>query len=104
MSGWAVIIDAEMNLTEAKRLIGSIGYPSKLPGTSYGLSAHDCIAGKRLAALPGTVCSSCYALRDRASWSNAQKAYARRLKAISDPGWVGRHDDGSAAPARPAAT
>jgi hypothetical protein len=77
-----------MTLTEAKRIIGSIGFPSKMPGTSYGLSAHDCIAGKRLAALPGSVCASCYALRDRAAWSNAQKAYARRLAGTRNPRWV----------------
>lgn len=77
-----------MTLTEAKSIIGSMGIPSKMPGTSYGLSAHDCIAGKRLAAIPGAICSSCYALRDRASWSNAQTAYARRLAGTKHPKWV----------------
>jgi len=77
-----------MNLTQAKAIVGSIGFPSKMPGTSYGLSAHDCIAGKRLAAIPGTICSSCYALRDRASWTNAQKAYSRRLAGTRAPEWV----------------
>lgn len=77
-----------MNLTQAKSIIGSIGYPSKLPGTSYGLSAYDCIVGKELAKIPRSICSTCYALRDRATWTNAQKAYARRLKAITHPFWI----------------
>jgi len=77
-----------MNLTEARRIVGSIGFPSKMPGTSYGLSAHDCKAGAELAKIPGSICSTCYALRDRASWSNAQTAYARRLAGTHAPRWA----------------
>lgn len=65
-----------------------MGYPSKLPGSSYGLSAHDCIAGKKLAKIPHSICSDCYALRDMMSWTNAQKAYKRRLEAIKHPDWI----------------
>ena len=77
-----------MTLTEAKTIIGSVGTPSKMPGTSYGLSAHECIAGSRLAEIPGSICSTCFALRDQMSWPNAQKAYARRLASIGHPHWV----------------
>ena len=77
-----------MTLTEAKQIVGSIGFPSKMPGTSYGLSARDCKAGAELAKLPGSICSTCYAARDIMSWPNAQTAYARRLAAIADPRWV----------------
>lgn len=77
-----------MTLTEARRIVGSIGFPSKLPGTSYGLSAHDCLAGRELAKLPGSICGSCYALRDKMSWPNGQTAYARRLASLAAPRWA----------------
>jgi hypothetical protein len=77
-----------MNLTQAKKITGSMGYPSKLPGSSYGLSAYNCIAGKELAKIPGSICSDCYALRDIMSWPPAQKAYAKRLEGIGHPDWV----------------
>ncbi len=90
-----------MTLTEARKIVGSIGltigeakkitgglsFPSKLPGTSYGLSARDCKAGAELAKIPGSICSTCYALRDTMSWAKVQIAYARRLAAIADPRW-----------------
>lgn len=77
-----------MTLTEARRIVGSLSFPSKLPGTSYGLSARDCKAGGKLGTIPNSVCSSCYALRDKMTWPNVQTAYARRLAAISDPRWT----------------
>lgn len=78
-----------MNLTEAKNIIGSIGFPSKMPGTSFGISAHACLAGQELAKLPGSICSNCYALRDKMSWPKVQLAYRRRLEGLSHPNWVG---------------
>lgn len=80
--------EVALTLTEAKKIVGSIGFPRKMPGTSYGLSAHACKAGATLAKIPGSICSGCYALRDQMSWPNAQIAYARRLQAISRPEWV----------------
>ncbi len=77
-----------MNLTQAKAIIGSISYPSKMPGTSFGLSAHDCVAGRELGKIPGSICSDCYALRDKMTWPNVQTAHARRLEGIKHPQWV----------------
>jgi hypothetical protein len=77
-----------MKLADAKAIIGSIGFPSKMPGTSYGLPARACIAGMKLARVPGSVCSGCYAFRDQMAWPNSQKAQARRLAAISHPRWT----------------
>jgi hypothetical protein len=59
-----------------------------MPGSSYGLPAKACIAGARLAEIPGSICSLCYALRDTYTWTNPGKAATRRLVAISDPRWV----------------
>lgn len=77
-----------LTLTEARRIVGSLGFPSKMPGTSYGLSAHDCLAGRKLVTVPGSICSDCYALRDKFSWPNAQIAFARRLAGTKHPLWV----------------
>jgi hypothetical protein len=52
-----------MNPAEAKAAHGGLGTPSRLPGSSYGLQAlGHCAVGSALAKLPGTTCSSCYAV------------------------------------------
>lgn len=78
-----------MTLTEAKRIVGSIGYPSKMPGTSYGLPARACILGSKLAKVPGTVCGGCYALRGQYRISKAQIGQEKRLASLEHPFWVG---------------
>ena len=45
-----------MLIKEAHAIAGSIGYPSKMPGTSYGLSAEKCITGSKLAQIEGSTC------------------------------------------------
>lgn len=77
-----------LTLRDAKQIIGSIGFPTKMPGTSYGLPASACVAGAKLAKVSGSVCSKCYALSDRHAWINPVKAQHRRLVAIQHPDWV----------------
>ena len=77
-----------MKLAEAKTIAGTLSFPSKMPGTSYGLPASACIVGAKLAQVPGSTCHGCYALKDHYTWGNPQKAMRRRLEAISDPKWV----------------
>lgn len=74
----------------AKAICGSLGFPSKMPGTSYGLPAVACITGAKLAKIPGTVCASCYALGGRASYQmpRAHKGQQIRLRSISHPQWI----------------
>lgn len=72
----------------AQRIAGRLGFPSKMPGTSYGLPASACILGAKLAKIPGTPCATCYAFKDQMSWPNAQKAQHRRLASLSHPQWV----------------
>ena len=43
-------------------IVGPLGYPSKMPGTAYGISAEACITGAKLASVPGSVCHDCYAM------------------------------------------
>lgn len=59
-----------------------------MPGTAYGLPATACIAGAKLARVPGTSCSVCYALKDRHVWTNPKKAQARRLASLRHPRWA----------------
>lgn len=78
-----------MGMAKAKQIIGgSLGFPTKMPGTSYGLPAEACVAGAKLAEIPGSVCSICYALRDNYRMRNPQLARLRRLEAIKDPRWA----------------
>lgn len=66
----------------------NIGYPSKMPGTSYGLPAAACVTGSKLAQVEGSVCSHCYAMKGHYAYPNVAKAQAARLKAIESPAWV----------------
>jgi hypothetical protein len=73
---------------EALANAGTLGYPSKMPGTSYGLSAHACITGTKLASIPGSVCHGCYALGGNYFYPSVESAHATRLDAISNPLWT----------------
>ena len=75
-------------VAEAKRLTGGgLGYPSKMPGTSYGISAHDCITGAKLAKVEGSVCHGCYALKGNYGFANVQKSQRNRLASIAGAAW-----------------
>jgi hypothetical protein len=77
-----------MTREEAERIAGPLSRTSKMPCPSYGLPARACITGQKLAKVPGSVCSICYALRGRYGISNVQRALERRLEAITHPLWV----------------
>jgi hypothetical protein len=77
-----------LTLKACREIAGSIGYPSKMPGTSYGLPAQQCITGRKLAKFAGSVCSSCYAFeRGNYQYSSVKKAQAKRLSGITHPLW-----------------
>lgn len=59
-----------------------------MPCTSWSLSANACITGSKLAKVPGSACSTCYAMKDAYTWSNPQTAMRRRLRGLSDPRWI----------------
>jgi len=67
---------------------GGLGNPSKMPGTSYGLSAEVCKLGAILARQAGTTCHGCYAMGGNYQYSSVKVAHARRLASLSNPGWV----------------
>lgn len=78
-----------MSQAEAKRIVGSLGHPSKMPGKSYGLSAWECKTGKKLMGVPGSTCSQCYATKNfYATWIPVKIAHQRRLDSLKHPRWV----------------
>lgn len=79
-----------MTISQAKMITGGLSFPSKLPGSSFGISAKICVTGSKLASVPGSVCHSCYALHGGGSYArtNVIKAHQRRLSGLSHPRWV----------------
>lgn len=78
-----------MLVSTAKRITGGLSRPSKMPGAGYSLPAlKSCPRGRELAKKKGTVCSMCYATRNRYCFSTVQTALDRRLQSLSHPGWV----------------
>ena len=77
-----------MKISEARAIAGSIGYPSKMPGTSYGISAKHCLVGAKLANVPGSTCAGCYALKGRYYVHNVAKAHAARERNLGSSAWV----------------
>src|SRR5262245_54443429 len=75
-------------LKAARSVCGTLGFPSKMPGTAYGLPASACITGSKLAAIEGTICSLCYAFEGNYQYSSVAKAQAKRLAGITSPQWV----------------
>ena len=78
-----------LTLKAATLIAGSIGFPSKMPGTSYGIPAQSCVTGRKLAKIAGSVCASCYAFeRGNYRYSSVQKAQTTRLAGLANPQWV----------------
>lgn len=77
-----------MLVREAKELTGGgLGSPSKMPGTSYGISAHNCITGAKLALIDGSICHDCYALGARYNYPSVKTAHERREASLGSPQW-----------------
>ena len=78
-----------MNKTQAKKIIVSLSNPSKMPSKSYGLKAlESCPTGKKLAKIPGSVCSDCYACKGLYKFRNVQNTQLARIDATHNPDWV----------------
>jgi hypothetical protein len=78
-----------LTIKEAEAIAGTLGHPSKMPGYSYGISAQHCLTGSKLRKVPGSVCSSCYAMTDwYRSWIPLLVGHARRERGLQHPRWV----------------
>ena len=73
---------------EARKITGGLSKPSKMPGPAHNLPAWNCITGQKLVNIPGSVCSGCYAMKNRYRFTNVREAMDRRLQALEDPRWV----------------
>ena len=72
---------------EARQITGGLSKPSKMPGPAHNLPAWNCITGQKLVNIPGSVCSGCYAMKNRYRFTNVREALDRRLQAFTDPRW-----------------
>ena len=78
-----------MLIKEADKIIISLSKPDKMPGFAYGLPAWECKTGAKLAKVPGSVCSGCYAMKGNYTRFPAiRKSQYKRLKSIRHPLWV----------------
>jgi len=75
-------------LKEAKKNVGGLSNPSKMPGYGYGLSAFECDTGSKLRLIKNSTCSMCYALKGRYTFKGVKAAHANRLEAITKSNWV----------------
>lgn len=75
-------------LKQAQDIAGTLGFPSKMPGTSYGLPAFRCILGAKLHLLAGTTCFDCYAMKGKYPTRDVAKGQNRRFDGLRHPQWV----------------
>ena len=86
---WEFIRKDKMKIKEADKIIISLSKPEKMPGFAYGLPAWECKTGAKLAKVPGSVCSGCYAMKGNYTRFPAiRESQYKRLKSIRHPLWV----------------
>jgi len=73
---------------EARKIVGGLSEPGKMPCFSINLPAWACKLGSILAKKFGTTCYGCYALKNRYVMPVQQAAMIRRLEALTNPLWV----------------
>src|SRR5207253_1715041 len=72
----------------AERITGGLSQTSKLPCPSWGISATRCKVGSVLAAERGTVCSRCYALKNRFVFADVQRKLEERYQGLFHLLWT----------------
>jgi len=76
------------SMAAAVSVCGTLGFPSKMPGTSYGTPASACKVGSKLRAVQGSTCAFCYAYeRGNYQYSSVKKSQHRRLESLVHPQW-----------------
>ena len=63
-------------IKQALDIVGGLSAPSKMPCSSYSISATRCVTGSKLAKIEGTVCHNCYALKGNYIRYAKTKAFA----------------------------
>ena len=78
-----------MKVKEAKAITGGLPYTTKMPGPSDNTPASRCITGAKLRLVPGSVCSSCYALKGNYKrFPKVEEALERRFKSLGHGSWI----------------
>ena len=78
-----------MLIKKAKEITGGLTYTTKMPGPSYNTPASRCLTGAKLRTGPGSVCSSCYALKGNYKrFPKVEEALERRFQSLKRPQWV----------------
>src|SRR4051794_4047939 len=72
----------------AERITGGLSWPSKMPCPAWGIPATRCRVGSLLAKQEGTVCHSCYALRNRYTFPAVQAKLEERYRGLASPLWT----------------
>lgn len=79
-----------MNKAQAATVCGTLTSTSKMPCKSYSLPTEACITGFKLAQIPGSICSMCYA--DKGFYkmyaNNIKPAQFARLDSLDSEYWV----------------
>jgi hypothetical protein len=60
---YGAFVAKHMTKMQASTIVGGLSKPSKMPCLSWSTSAFKCKTGQKLAKIPGTVCSGCYAMK-----------------------------------------
>lgn len=76
-----------ITIRHAESRVGTIGFPSKMPGTSFGIPARHCGVGSKLHEVADSVCSDCYALKGRYVFESVVKSQDARFERLGDPEW-----------------
>ena len=72
--------------------VGSLSDTSKMPGKSWGINADMCATGGKLAKVPGSICSTCYAQKGFYTlFPTVKRSQDARLEffAADSGAWVG---------------
>ena len=78
-----------MLIKKAKAITGGLTYTSKMPGPSYNTPASRCLTGAKLRKVPGSVCSSCYALKGNYKrFPKVEEALERRFQSLKHQAWI----------------
>jgi len=78
-----------MLIKEANKITGGLTHTSKMPGPSYNTPASRCLTGAKLRAVPGSVCSSCYALKGNYKrFPKVEEALERRFQSLKHQAWI----------------
>ena len=80
-----------LTLKDIEGQIGSLSKPSKMPCHGYSLPATECKRGSILRKLKNSVCSGCYALKNRYMFNNVQTALHKRLDALLSDTFTWQH-------------